>query len=334
MIRFFYTLLCALIVTFGLTSPSANAGILYASTAAGAAGELYIINSANGAMVQDVGPLNDSSSVNYPMTGLAFHPSSGVLYGSTGNSVVSTAAKLVTINPNTCLVTVIGSFNAGPVNGSGTPATMADLAFDNAGNLYGVGSIGGPQLYTINISTGQATLVGPTGLTSTTGGGLAVNSAGFFYGSPTATRFGTYNSTSGAFSNIAAPAPTPALSGYATFAFDENDVLFSINLAPAGVTHLVTFNLATGVNTDLGASVTSLDAIAFQTFPKLAIALAVSNQVTVRWPDFAGYNLEYKTNLTSGVWQTNAVTPTLNNGTNSVTLPIDSAAKFFRLRKP
>src|SRR5206468_2772618 len=127
----------------------------------------------------------------------------GVLYGSTGDSVAATAARLVTIDPNTGLVTPIGSFNAGPVNTSGTPATMADLAFDAAGNLYGIGSIGGPQLYSINLGTGQATVIGSTGLTSTTGGGLAISSGGVFYGTPTSTRFGTYNSGTGAYSNIA-----------------------------------------------------------------------------------------------------------------------------------
>src|SRR5436305_13826516 len=86
-VKFFYVLLCSL-GALGLTT-SANAGTLYASVAAGGSGELYILNTASGAVVQDIGPLNDSSSVNYPMIGLAFHPVSGVLYGSTGNSVAA-----------------------------------------------------------------------------------------------------------------------------------------------------------------------------------------------------------------------------------------------------
>jgi len=98
-------------------------------------------------MISHVGSLLDAQNVNYPITGLAFNPINGLLYGSTGNSVASTAAKLVTINPLTAQVTVIGSFNAGNV---GNPSTMADLAFDSSGNLFGVGSIGGPQLYSIN----------------------------------------------------------------------------------------------------------------------------------------------------------------------------------------
>jgi len=254
---------CVSIICAAILALPAEAGVLYAARAAGETGELYIINPANGAVVQDIGPLNDSSAVNYPITGLAFHPTTGVLYGSTGNNPASTAAKLVTINPASGLVTVIGNFDAGPVNGSGTPSTMADLAFDAAGTLYGVGSIGGPQLYTINTATGKATVVGSTGLTSTSGGGLAID-AGAFYGTPTSSRFGTYNSVTGAYTNIVNP--TKPLGGaYAALAFDGG-VLYGLNLGPgpALATRLVTFNTTTGAVTELGASAMALDAIAFQ----------------------------------------------------------------------
>src|SRR5205814_5822857 len=105
---------CAL---FGLTlaagASRARAAILYGATSAGGPGELFILNPASGAVVTDVGPLNDALTVNYPVTGLAFSPVTGVLYGSTGNAG-AVDAILVTINPATALVTVIGSFNAGP----------------------------------------------------------------------------------------------------------------------------------------------------------------------------------------------------------------------------
>jgi hypothetical protein len=334
--RFFYVLLCLLVAL--LSSMKADAGTLYATTSAGVPGELYIINPATGAMIQDIGPLNDSNSVNYPITGLAFHPVTGVLYGSTGNNPESTAARLVTINPATGLVTVIGSFNAGPVNTSGVPATMSDLAFDSAGNLYGVASIGGPQLYSINIATGQATVIGSTGLTSTSGGGLAINSAGTIYGSPTASRFGTYNSTSGAFTLIANPAK-PVGGAYAALAFDESGVLYGLDLGPATAgtpSEIVTIDPVTGAVTDIGASLNFLDAIAFQPVipPSLAIALTGSTEVTLKWPISAGFNLEYKTNLSSGTWLTNTTPPTLSNGTNSLILSADGSATFFRLHKP
>src|SRR3954466_2161935 len=210
-----------------LASASNAFGALYASRAAGGAGELYTISSANGALVQDIGPLNDLAGLNYPITGLAFNPLTGVLYGSTRNAGAADG-MLVTIAPATGRVTVVGPFAAGPTNSSGTPATMADIDFDSAGNLYGVGSIGGPQLYSINTATGKATVVGSTGLTSTSGGGLGISPGGIFFGPPTASRFGTYNSSTGVYTNIANP--TKPLGGaYAALAFDGG-TLYGLNL--------------------------------------------------------------------------------------------------------
>jgi hypothetical protein len=313
-----------------LGSPSANAapGDLYAATASGIAGELYTINPATGSMVVDIGPLNDTNGVNYPITGLAFHPVTGVLYGSTGNSVSAVAARLVTIDPATGVVTPIGSFNVGS-------ATMTDLAFDATGNLYGVGSSGGPQLYSINLTTGKATLVGASGLTSTSGGALAISRENVFYGSPTLSRFGTYSPSTGVFANIANPTK-PVGGAYAAMSFDSNGTLYGLNLGPdtAGYpTEIVRFDLATGAVTDIAPSVVHLDSIAFQPMPKLAIASS-TNQITVQWPVTSGVNLEYNTNLSSGTWVTNAVAPTVSNGTYSVTLPTDKAAEFYRLHKP
>jgi hypothetical protein len=213
----------------------------------------------------------DALNINYPITGLAFNPITGLLYGSTGNSVAATAARLVTINPLTAQVTVIGSFNAG---NAGNPSTMADLAFDSAGNLYGVGSIGGPQLYSINLLTGQATVIGSTGLTSTSGGGVAIGAGGIF-GTPTSSRFGTYNSGTGAFSNIANPA-LPVGGAYAALDFSGN-TLYGLDLGPGPnlLTHLVTIDTATGAVTDLGGSVSSLDAIAFSSVPEPSSAALI-----------------------------------------------------------
>jgi len=271
----------------GLIAPTESDAALYAATSAGAPGELYIINPATGGMLADIGPLNDSLGANYPITGLAFSPISGMLYGSTGNAG-ATDARLVTINPATGLVTPIGLFNAGPVNSGGTPTTMADIAFDLSGNLYGVASIGGPNLYSINLLTGQATLVGANGVsTSTTGGGLAISAGGVFYGTPTASRFGTYNSGTGAYVNIANPAK-PAGGGYGALSFDQSGVLFGLNVgsgSPAP-THLVIIDPVTGAVTDIGASLNSLDAIAFSPVPEptsfALVALAGATGLLVR----------------------------------------------------
>jgi hypothetical protein len=159
------TLLCIFSVV--VLTPRANAVPLYGATASGGPGQLYIIDQTTGGVVQNIGPLNDATGTNYPITGLAFHPTTGVLYGSTANNPDATASKLVTINPATALVTVVGNFS--PENPGDRDATMGDLAFDAAGNLFGVGTVGGPQLYSINTGTGKATVIGNTGLTSTSG---------------------------------------------------------------------------------------------------------------------------------------------------------------------
>ena len=251
-------LLCAL----GLLAVVArtDAQTLYGSTSSGH-GELYILNPATGGVVQDIGPLNNASSVNYSVTGLAFDPITGVLYGSTGGA---SGTDLLSINPLTGLVNVIGSFNVGS-------ATMSDLAFTPAGTLYGIGSSGGPTLYSINLSTGQATSTGPSGLSFTIGGGLAISSAGVFYGAPQNGLFGTYNPATGAYANIGTPIyPQGSGSSFAALAFNGS-TLYGDNLSGnggTGASDLVTIDPATGNVTTIGLSVTHLDAIAFTVVPE------------------------------------------------------------------
>src|SRR5437588_9217 len=238
------------------------AATLYGATASASPGELYILNPGTGGVIQDVGALNDVTGANYGVTGLAFNPFTGLLYGSTAQHS-AVPAQLISINPLTAQVTVIGAFNVG---NTGTPSTMSDLAFDpRTGRLYGIGSVGGPQLYLINPITGQATFIGNSGLTSTGGGGLAISPSGVFYGTPDFTLFGTYNPTTGAYSNITNPAKPAGGGSYAALAFNDAGVLFGLNSGPGSPppTHLVTINPSTGAVTDLGASVNSLDAIAF-----------------------------------------------------------------------
>ena len=262
--KIIYALLSA--VSLFAFSATANAGTLYGATASGSPGSLYRLDPATGASLGLVGPLNDALGTNYPITGMAFHPVTRVLYGSTGNNPSTTAGLFVSIDPATALVTVIGPFNAGPTNSSGTPATMADLAFDAAGNLYGVGSIGGPQLYSINTATGQATQVGAgSGLTSTTGGGLAISDDGIFYGTPTASRYGTYDSTTGAYTDITNPVKPGGGGAYAALEFGPGGILYGLNSAPGSPppTFLVDIDPPTGTVTNLGQSINAIDAIAW-----------------------------------------------------------------------
>lgn len=296
----------------GVASFTVNiyAATLYATSAAGGPGELFILDPATGGMVQDIGPLNDSGNTNYPVTGLAFDPTTGVLYGSTANSVAAVRAKLITINPTNAEVTVIGDFNVG--NQGGNPATMADIAFDVTGSLYGIGSVAGPQLYSINIHTGQATSTGDSGLTGTSGGGLAISAAGVFYGTPNSDNFGTYNPSTGQYSNITNPFK-PLGGSYAALSFDGGDVLFGLNLGPnsGGVspTHLVTINPETGAVFDIGASLNAIDAIAFRPphispYIVMASPMVTNGYFSFSWNTVSNdiYHVQFKQMLTDSTW--------------------------------
>jgi hypothetical protein len=322
-----YALLCLLGIIAGVSR--ADAQTLYGSTSGGH-GELYIIDPSTGGVIQDVGPLNDSSAVNYSVSGLAFHPVTGVLYGATGGK---SGTQLLTINPSTGLVTIVGSFNVGGI-------TMTDLAFDSSANMYGISSSGGANLYTIDVATAAATEVAASGVSFTEGGGLAISSTGIFYGAPVPGKYGTYDPTSGAYTNIATPAnPVGTGGSYAALAFNGS-TLYGVNQLPGsggGITHLVTIDPPTGTVTDIGASVTHMDAIAFQPAPAgptLTIA-QTTNGVIVGWPTSAtGFRLQENTDLTTTNWIDNTAATNVVSGTNLVTIAPATGSGFFRLINP
>jgi hypothetical protein len=270
MIIFNRSVLLASVLSLVVIPLRLNAAEIYAASGQGGAGELYILDSATGAIITDIGPLNDSTARNFGITGLAFSPVSGVLYGSSanGNSDPSTRDQLVTINSATGRVTTVGNFwlAAG--------GTMTDIAFDPITHLlYGITSNGGPNLYTIDPSTAHATLIGSSGLNVTNGGGLAVSSSRVVYGTPLPASFGTYDETTGAFTNIANPTK-PNGRGYGALAFNGN-VLYGLEVGTAS--HLVTFDTTTGTVTDHGATGAQfLDAIAFRVAVPEPTSLALS----------------------------------------------------------
>lgn len=234
-------------------------------TTGGSVGDLYNIDPNTGTATL-IGPLADALGNPYAVTGLAFDSVTGILYGSTSNnSGISGATKreLVSINPNTGVVTVIGAFGAGT-------ATMGDLTFDTTtATLYGTNSLNG-NLYSINLTTGAATAVGSSGISGAIQGvGVAANSAGQLFGSPTGANapLVQYNKSTGAATNgptlTGAPFPGGSISA---MAFNSGGTLYAVDIDNTVVsrpTHLVTINTVTGAVTDIGASVNFLDAIVF-----------------------------------------------------------------------
>lgn len=129
---------------------------LYAAKGGASNSNLYTVNPVTGALTS-VGPIG------FAVTGLAFDPSTGTLYGVTSNLSPLHPRSLITVNTATGAGTFVGSY------GLGTP--LGDIAFKSDGTLYGYGGASAASLYTINKATGVATLVGTGALGS--GRGLA-----------------------------------------------------------------------------------------------------------------------------------------------------------------
>jgi hypothetical protein len=258
-----------LLVLSALAVKTANAqSFLYGATGGTAAGTLFTLDPATGTATT-VGALVDASAGGYAVTGLVYDWTAGVLYGSTTANSPTAASSLVIINPLTGLVTPIGSFNIS--------RTMADLTFDSAtGTLYGANAVNS-NLYTINITTGEATLIGLANVSNVAGVGVAINSDGNIYGTPNgSTRdLVIYNPFTGAASSVFTLTGAPYAAGAINaLAFDSSGVLYglNVNLAdPNRATHLVTIDLTSGAITDLGPTVSRLDAIAFGPIPEPSV---------------------------------------------------------------
>jgi hypothetical protein len=234
---------------------SASALTLYVATGSnGVAGQLFTVNSATAAATL-VGPILEGVNP-VAITGLAFNPTTGVLYAVSAGNGATDPRSLFTIDPATGAATLIGA--SGGLQAS-------DLSFNAAGVLFAWRQ-NLNLLATVNLATGVPTSLGASGIAGTTGGGLALNGAGTAFLSAT-TASGTLDTV-----NTATGTGTtgPAITG-AVFPQSMNAMafsgatLFAVNSNTAGVasTHLVTINTATGAVTDIGALPNDTDAIAF-----------------------------------------------------------------------
>src|SRR6266513_5698416 len=77
------------------TSQAQSRDILFGARGGGNLTDLYILNPSNGSVLVDLGPSG------FSITGLAFDPTSGVLYGVTGAQSPNSPSSLIRINPTT-----------------------------------------------------------------------------------------------------------------------------------------------------------------------------------------------------------------------------------------
>lgn len=131
---------------------------------------LFLLDKDTGLKISDIG------AVGFGVTGMDFHPTTGVLYGSTGGASVS-PKSLITISTTTGVGTRLGTFK----NNSNQIISFPDITFRSDGRLYG---FGGSDLYTIDITSCNGssdtdclvTKVATSGLSPYGGNGLAFDS--------------------------------------------------------------------------------------------------------------------------------------------------------------
>jgi hypothetical protein len=185
------------------TATPTQAVLYVASGTGGIAGTLYTIDPATGLVITTVGPLLDAAAHPYGLTGLKYDSTSHILYGVTSGQSPTNPSYLAIVDPATALVTPIGpngqvltdiaidptteimygisGFNSkfftintatglatqtgntliGFANGGGFAADMTGLLF-GFNNFTPTQNPGG--LYSVNKTTGAATLIGPTNL--------------------------------------------------------------------------------------------------------------------------------------------------------------------------
>ena len=164
--------------TFGASAQGDAMGrraVLYATSGTfGVQGILYTLDPATGAVLTRVGPLNDAAGNNYGITGLKYHPVTGIFYGATGHESPTSPNFLVIVDPATALVTPIGPLGVG--------VRLTDITIDpTTGIMYGLSEFN-QNFYTIDTSTGQAVQTGSTGIPVVNQGGLAADRSGALFG--------------------------------------------------------------------------------------------------------------------------------------------------------
>jgi hypothetical protein len=216
-------------------------GTLYGSTTAGptAASDFYVIDPSNGNPTL-VGPIGFNR-----VGAMAFHPVTGILYAAAQRTADNTPV-LIKIDPLTGIGTEIGPTLMG--------GAVSDLSFRPSDNKLFANTLldqnsGEQALYTVNESSGAATLVGSQNLFFANGNGTAFTSSGTLY---SATQNGLYilNQTTGAAAFVEPLAYPGADSPRANaLKFDPSGVLYgtivTAHFPGVGAT-LCTIDVATG----------------------------------------------------------------------------------------
>lgn len=241
---------------------------LYSAQGGSAASDLYTVDPATGATTS-VGPTG------HALTGLAFDPSTGTLYGSTSVQSPLHPRSLVTIDKTTGVTTLVGAYGLG----SGT--SMADLAFDSAGNLYGYGTTG-RKLYSINKATGAPTLLGTSAVGSQLGQAMEIDGSanGYLFPNGTAAGAAFYKmNLANAALTVIGHFPGPSIAPLGAASFGPDQAMWVVGTA-SGVAEALAKVSPSGTVTVIGTmGITNADALAWDGGVKPSDWLAVPDLV-------------------------------------------------------
>jgi hypothetical protein len=287
------SLMKRMLAIFAITVAALVPGLVVAQTFYAASGS----NGVDGILYR-VDPTNATASIVGPillggspigLTGLAQSPTTGLLYGITTNDGPNPEGALVLVDPTNASASLIGSLGA---------SGGSDISFNAAGTLY-VWLPNPKLLATVNLSTGAATPLGASGVTTKGGGGLAFSPSGTLYlsASGSSGTLDTLDPTTG----VATTGPTltgaPADGAMDALVFSPSGTLYAVNTDSSGsptTNFLVTINTTTGAVTSVGALPGDMDALstgpavgAVPTLSQwamiaLAILLAVVGVLTIR----------------------------------------------------
>ncbi len=223
-----------------------EAGLFAVDGAGGNVAILYELDPTTGGVLSTIGATGFSH-----VTGIAFHPTTGILYG-----VVSNSGQLITINTTTGAGTLVGT----------TGEQIPDIDFNSAGTLYGwserdAAFTRSDDLVTLDLTTGASTLVGLSNF-GTSGTGLAFDSSDSLYVKRSNTLH-SVDATTGLSTGSIGITGTGVGSLDNILAFDNSNVMYSADRTGGGAT-LYTVDPTTGVATLVGSnSIDNLSALAF-----------------------------------------------------------------------
>ncbi|HEY2630568.1 MAG TPA: hypothetical protein VGI57_15670 [Usitatibacter sp.] len=218
------------------------------------AGNLYTVNLANGQAVL-VGAIRLPGAKAIGVTGMAFQPQTGILYGITSEQSPNSPHALVTIDATNGAAAIVGDLGL----------VGSDLAFDSKGTLF-IWMQSSSQLGTIDVSTAKVTPLGRSGPPGPPAG-IAIDPQGMVYVTAKGAS-GTLDNvdlTSGALQIGPPLTGAPFSTQINSMSFSPSGLLLAVNSnggSPAN-TRLVTINTATGAVATIGVLPDDTDALTF-----------------------------------------------------------------------